>query len=700
MVKNKIFEQFRKLNPSANWRDKTLSKLIEIENSSNRKNSFTFFNLFFSNVNMKKNFLLLSSLILVLGISGAALVVTSIFQNNKAHQVVALTMENKDIILRNFLNTVQAFNVNQNSSKLISNTNTLEQQAMFAAESDTSTSRMALPSLDILVYEPDTLIYSKSKMVAGPAKCEQGYFLDVLQSEPEITIENFNYNSGSTYASISLNQAKNSEEELIDFSIYKNTDTYYESIVYKGGKYGVKSRSDYTSPIPLAEPATMLKEDSVITVEEDEAEAKFEELFGPDVTYYIKKDLNGNDAFVIESSYQMYCNQPQPVGIFKTPNYWEGEGWDSAVQSNISLEEGDTKIISLIYLNTNDYQGYYFETYANGVSPENLIVSTEYLTIEKTKRTFEDTEQELSALIPAVTLKLEEQAEIEEVDYEAEKQHQLEYLKDNKLSVLISGNTDRTNIYLNIYNYSSLISSTYIYNPAYLSDRDFYRPGINGDKEFKRYAELKSTPYPYFSLENVPQSLVSYGASLELGKHLSNLNIEVFEKKFTDIEILNSIIFSPVKEKSEEDIELEIGGKLYRAKLYNYTFTVGGESYSPSSQGAEEGSADASTEMIVNKPIDEKRYYIILEEGNFKYLISENIWYSGFNKYESGSNEYFSTDSVLDASYEYSQERVKEFNLRFLDPSKSADLQEIEREISDYNNNVVEPQPMPLIESR
>ena len=138
---------------------------------------------------------------------------------------------------------------------------------------------------------------------------------------------------------------------------------------------------------------------------------------------------------------------------------------------------------------------------------------------------------------------------------------------------------------------------------------------------------------------------------------------------------------------------------MYGAKLYNYTITSGGESYSPSSQGAEEGSADASFEMIINEPIDEKHYYIILEEGNFKYLVFENIWYSGFYKYESGNKEYFAVDSVLDASYEYSAERINEFDLKFLNPAKEDDLKEIERELG-VDNNVVEPQPMPLTETR
>lgn len=702
MEKNKVIEQFKKLEPSANWRDKTLSKLVELESFSTKKNSLPFLNLFFNYINMKKKMLFFSTLFLVLGIFGTSIIITAIFPNKSRVQPVALTLENKDLILRNFLNTAQAFNSTQNSNKLSSNTNATDQQAMFAAESDSDTRKMALPSFDILVYEPNTLIYSKAKMVEGPAKCEQGYFLGALNSEPEVTIENYSFNSSDAYSSISINQAKNVEGDLVDFSIYKNTDSYYESIVYKGGKYGVKSRSDYASPMPVTAPATMLKEDSQITVEEDEAEAKIEEVFGPDVTYYIKKDKNENDAFVIESSYFIFCNQEQPMVVTPNPNFWAGEDWDSAVQSNISLEEGDTKIISLIYLNTNDYQGYYFETYANSISPENLIVSTEYLTIEKTKTTFEDAEQKLSALLPVVNLKTEEQkTDISEVDYEAEKLQQLQYLQDNNIQAIVSNNTRKSNNFFSINNYSSLISSTYtyMYYPEYLSDRDFYRPGINGDKEFERYTKLKAVPYPYYSWKNVPLSLLSYGTSIELSNGVSNLNIETFENKFSDIEILNTRIHSPVKEKSEENIELEIGGKLYGAKLYNYTITSGGESYSPSSQGAEEGSADASFEMIINEPIDEKHYYIILEEGNFKYLVFENIWYSGFYKYESGNKEYFAVDSVLDASYEYSAERINEFDLKFLNPAKEDDLKEIERELG-VDNNVVEPQPMPLTETR
>ncbi len=702
MEKNKVIEQFKKLEPSANWRDKTLSKLVELESFSTKKNSLPFLNLFFNYINMKKKMLFFSTLFLVLGIFGTSIIITAIFPNKSRVQPVALTLENKDLILRNFLNTAQAFNSTQNSNKLSSNTNATDQQAMFAAESDSDTRKMALPSFDILVYEPNTLIYSKAKMVEGPAKCEQGYFLGALNSEPEVTIENYSFNSSDAYSSISINQAKNVEGDLVDFSIYKNTDSYYESIVYKGGKYGVKSRSDYASPMPVTAPATMLKEDSQITVEEDEAEAKIEEVFGPDVTYYIKKDKNENDAFVIESSYFIFCNQEQPMVVTPNPNFWAGEDWDSAVQSNISLEEGDTKIISLIYLNTNDYQGYYFETYANSISPENLIVSTEYLTIEKTKTTFEDAEQKLSALLPVVNLKTEEQkTDISEVDYEAEKLQQLQYLQDNNIQAIVSNNTRKSNNFFSINNYSSLISSTYtyMYYPEYLSDRDFYRPGINGDKEFERYTKLKAVPYPYYSWENVPLSLLSYGTSIELSNGVSNLNIETFENKFSDIEILNTRIHSPVKEKSEENIELEIGGKLYGAKLYNYTITSGGESYSPSSQGAEEGSADASFEMIINEPLDEKHYYIILEEGNFKYLIFENIWYSGFYKYESGNKEYFAVDSVLDASYEYSAERINEFDLKFLNPANEGDLKEIERELG-VDNNVVEPQPMPLTETR
>lgn len=672
-MKNSTIQQLKQISPTTLWQNKTLKKLKEAEKlikTTASSDTATKFNLsFIKNImNNKKFFLFVLVALTVL--TGTFLVSNLISSKKNVKQASYLSEQEKTTILSNILNSPQSYSFSQNKG-----TNLSAIQA--DASLETSTYNKLAGSLNTMLFPlvTDKLIINRSIIKTGNAICKEGFFDYQLFGEKEVTTENYSYYDGLTEGnqSVSYFATLNENGHIISANMYKENTENYESIDYRGGKYAAETITPKTvnnTGYGFAEPAGDLRSES--SPEETVVfDQKIKEIFGEDAVYYQTVDRNGNTAFVIESAYRMYCDtQPEStdtVAPQKAPDFWNGEDWEDTyiTSSKMLTEYGDTNIINLTYFNPETFKTYLYETYRESVSENNLIIYTETLEETTEERSFDDAKSFITSKLNGIEIRnFEPQLP---VTLETSSDSYLTIFKNKSIFPLVS--LVENPEYQSLYVYDDSVSNRLMYSaemqPKYLSDREFYREGPLGEKEYSDFVNSQS--FEPDTIDDYITSMAGYSVSLTSGESIA---IDIFNNNVDDISIINYKIYAPVKDnqKSQEDITLDIEGVTLPARLYTYTFEEIMYGYDEGS-GSSSSSAEAPVESK-QQTVEKTAYLLIFDYKGYKYVFSESIPAYFDEQTLNGVN---SQEKLFDLA------KFNSWKLKFLDPNNLADSQEIKK---------------------
>lgn len=462
------------------------------------------------------------------------------------------------------------------------------------------------------------LITTTFKNVTGPKSTECKAIFDSQYAYPEETVS-LSYYDNNGY-SVSRNIEKYGDIEFVYRSV--STPENSDNLDYKGGKYAVRSTYKYApvdSSTSAEMPAVEYKDPGVnyspLEVRNPETqepveldiEAQIRQFFGEDVDIVGMEEIEGKKYYLLEYSYETPCDiDYSKMPIVNKVDFWNGEYYEE--QKNNTKNE---KIVIRNYVDVADYSIYKSSSYLESSQDGNLIYS--YITeVDKSESSYEKALEvtEIELAVPIKEYKYD--GSTTEYDARAQNKKVVDYIDSKKYPVVdLSGmGYIISNVYSNDYYVQNVQVDDF---SELLMNRDFYPEGELGDRIYELYTGYNKTyVYEAPALVEYIYKTATLPTEGDVSNELySNLTASIAKKSFSDLEIINSLIYSPVKTKSIEDYELTVNGVKLVAKLYKYQTQYEGIVYDDTYNipESEEGGSTKSGEAVVKErmliePID------------------------------------------------------------------------------------------------
>ena len=630
------------IEPSAQWQSIALDNIkktvTENENIGINNSNLNFI----SNIMNKRKFIVIgivfSALIATVGVTGLA--VLTLRSPQKA-------LDQKNILEQISLNN-PSFTTAQTSR---SNLSTMNESY---AAGDVTSSKLIAPGLP---YISDfNYSYSKTTITRGPAFNSCSYGMDQSEVLFVPTYESFNYyDEGSSYSKYTSYDNNN---QVTNYYLSSSTQTEakytYQNIIYFGGSYAVRMSGEYDNSIqplsvstePSAVDDSMLRDESTKESVNDSVSSDTTlptepiNYFGDTAEVLRTETINGKQYYVIQTSYQTDCS-----------GYVNLNRWD-----NQTVEDNRT-MYSLTYANTEDYQILKTETYVDSVNAGNLVESTE-ITSQNTNIDFASVSSNFNFEfnVPVKDIEVDTTTTIE-YDPAAEIQKSMEYIKSENLTVLVPAESVINQYaYFNYNTKGSYLSEI----DSYYSDRNFYPAGALGDEMFNSFNGLTS----------ISTSVLLAQGSVSYSKDETSYTVTIYSADEDEKDILNSMLWSDIQNKSEAATTVTVNGTSVAANLYSYE--IDQPSIMPYVDYMEGSVPYECTEDCFRK-----QYVLVFSYGNNKYSLVE----SSFN--------YGTVESVFDT--------VVDGSFTAYTPSNTADLAKIEQLVTSSMNGtyvdggVIEP---------
>lgn len=459
--------------------------------------------------------------------------------------------------------------------------------------------------------------------------------------------------------------SKNTEYYGNNLVIYysKSTKNYSENIEYKGGKYAVKSVFNYQPE--LLETDTMVNEKIVDNAEDQinsnylpledsknsddfEIDSLMKKYFGEDIDIVGKEEIDGKEYYILEYSYETECDYD--YFSYKTPDFWNGEDYDSQ-----EIMANPTKISIRNYVDIQNFSIARTDTFLGKVDDANLIYSS--VTVGSEKVNDIDTASEEIKFDIDVPIK-EYNPNKNPINFDQnENKAIIEYLRNNNLPIpqFDTFDYDLSMIYSTGYYQEDPIKDEYT---QLIEDRDFFAEGDFGDKLYKQYYGFDNDNEVDYINPLVSMDFVTTGTN----QNLNTLYGSVYDGKYSDMDILKTVVYRPVKNKSIEEVDIEINGEQVTAQLYKYKYEyedivyeepVYKDSNDSSSSDPGAASVEENQNIVIDpmpvegngkmKKFVDSNYTLIipLDGGKYKFVVSD---------YAYDSNEFAPSFDVLTTS--------------------------------------------------
>ena len=378
-------------------------------------------------------------------------------------------------------------------------------------------------------------------------------------------------------------------------------------------------------------------DNSLNDIQEEKKSSPLEEYFGYEPDIINIETINGEDYYVVQSSYPYWdCGDFNKLDYSSIPDFWNGEDYPQYTEPTST-----NNILSLQWVNVKDLSTYKSENYLNSVEKDNLIDS---YTSEKNIST-NITKEEATKLMYADIEKLEvkDMSHLYQTYYNDGGDYFTKTIENVSDVINVKNITiPFTKKMDGVAEYYRPISS--IYNPNYFddtttieneySDRKFYPEGKSGDEMFKSY----NTPYEQIKQ---PHDIQMY---IQTGSNYYNVNIF---KNIEDIsKVINSNIYLPVKNKTVTELEINTERRPnIKATLYEYEY----DDWSYDNINYEDGDVYNDMPTLITK----KSFLIVLKLDGYNYLFQSDYMNEEFNKedfekYIEFTNDKKEIDSILE----------------------------------------------------
>lgn len=580
------------IEPSAQWQATALEKIKKTVTESNsfgiNNSNLIFYQLF---MNRRK--------VAVLGIVGLAVLTgvlaTGLMLSRMTIQAPTKVFNQAEIFQKIVLN-----NPNLAQAR---NTNSAEGAAQLASTDKMAVSSMIAP----LPFESEyNYYYSKTTIKRGPAFNTCNYGIDQSNIVFVPVMESFTYNSSTQ--SYSKFVGLNEDGSINNYNLSITTTTpelqKYENVIYFGGSYAVRMRSESVVDSYLREVMpSLLGEDGSVTNDNTQEETTVEDpiaidyssYFGPDAEVLRTEVINGREHYVIQYSYEVDC-----TGMLNL-NRWQDDG-----SSKASLK----RMYFLSYADVETYQVNRYETYIDSVSTSNLVDSSETV--------IQNGNVEFSSVASNFTfdynvelrdINLDEINALPEYNADTEIQRALDYAKEENITVLMPTGDNVLNPYLYFNSYIKYQPVALNSQYSYYTDRAFYPSGSIGDKMYNSYSEVGS----YFT--DMPVSLGT--ASYTMGD--ASFSLDYYSKEYSNLDILNTLIWSEISNKSETQTTVRVNGEQVEATLYSFD----AKDISIMPYTTEISTLPIGSDTCPNDDCIRRMYVLIFEFGNNKYTLKE-----------------------------------------------------------------------------
>lgn len=531
------------VEPTEAWVSST-SKLLKAE-LNEKKNNSNFIYLF-SNF-MNKNVLMFFSIFMVtIMFAGGFFFYNSQIGENKDQKVnnIVLSSSEKQNILKQI--------AKNNAARATTDT------AAPMAESSAMSSSMMIPIGSYFESDPGYFYSVVSTTVPGNAnkKCQSySNMFNSLTSISKSGSYTYYAENGDVYNSY---DSYNLDGQLLSYSFYQYQivgDS--RDIQYYGGKYAIENMYQYDNQAISTEPGyaeSMPAEEPLPPVLVENEELTFDQYFGEgaDIVGTIKE--NGRTLYLVQYEYDMDCTDSYNTNLEnEKPDFWNGEDY-----TYDTIEYTPTnKIIQVDYIDSETFEYVKNETYLDTFDNANLIFrSTNKQTKEKLDLSI--IEAKMTDPIKGVETRtnyVDDGSSFETTDERATRE----------LSDMLRNNLD----FLNVSGQNLSLSYSYVTNSSVelfdsiYSDRDLFPAGELGDQMYKDYGYSNTMPAVYLSTQQMAMYFTNENADF-------SVDVYVYDKNLSDVEILNENIYSPVTEKSSKPIDVTVDGNVIKGTLYEY----------------------------------------------------------------------------------------------------------------------------------
>ncbi|MBP9758501.1 hypothetical protein KBD45_02305 [Candidatus Dojkabacteria bacterium] len=600
--------------------------VTESQAEGNKKQS----NLFLNKIKMKyKTFALVGAPVVTLGVLsvlGIMYVSPMIFPKTNS---LKLTQQQKREIYKSILENNSQMNTQTQTMNSQENYNTQEvtlpqnaNQAVAQADQKAvvETKLVPLPGNIDFTKKIVTTVTTNTK---GPkaGECKSIYDPGLISADK--------YESVSYYDDEGNYVSKSTEYYADNLVLYysRSTKNESENIEYKGGKYAVKSIYSYQPE--LLETDAVVEEriteetvsnymplDTSLDNSEKNSDENIDDLiekyFGEGTDIVGEEVIDGKKFYILEYSYESECDYS--YDIYETPDFWNGEDYDST-ENKADM----TKITIRNYVDINDYSVVRTDTFLGEADDSNLVYTSTSAGSEKNSDI--DTALAEIKFDLDVPIKEYEPQNIPMNINQNEEKEIIKYLQSNNFPILkfASGEYDLNRIYASGYYESKPIKDEYL---DLIQNRNFYPEGDFGDKLFDQYYR-----YSYDYQTDFKNPVISWDY-IVTGNNLNSsyLAATLYDGKYSDMDIVKTLVYRPVRTKSIDDVELNINGEKVTAKLYKYQTEYEDIVYDEPvyKEGEEPGSAEPGSAYS-----DEKQMMIVdpmpIEgNGNKKKFVDSN----------------------------------------------------------------------------
>ena len=425
------------------------------------------------------------------------------------------------------------------------------------AAGDAASSKLIAPGFPI--NSEFNYYYSKTTITRGPAfnSCNYGITQNDALFVP--VYESFSYSDATSSYSKYVGYSSDNNVNNYSLSTSSQTDGKYKynNIVYMGGQYAVRISGEYDNDIrplsvstdPGVSTEPMLKNevapdgssDSVSSNATDTVTIQPVNYFGDTAEVLRTETIDGKEYYVVQTSYEANC-----------AGYMNLNRWD-----NETAEDNRTMYI-LTYASTSDYQILKTENYIDSVSSSNLIDSTEFVN-QNANVEFASVSSNFNFEfnVPLRDISIDYSSSTITYDADAEIQKSMDFIKSEDLSVLVpSQDVLNKYVYFNYNTKGSFVSQA----DSYYTDRDFYPAGAVGDAMFNEFNNVSSIYY------SAPLAL----GSVSYSKDETSYTVSIYSADGNKKEILNSMLWSDIQNKSETETTVTINNTTVQATLYSY----------------------------------------------------------------------------------------------------------------------------------
>lgn len=680
-MKNSIIQTLKKaknIKPDSEWKGITKSRLEELQKISvtnlKEKGRYREFILFIKTFYMRKKLMVAFSFIFLFTTVGGSMALLISKSDNNEISGQRRTEIIQKIVQNNAYSQV----------RVVLTGNNQKASTLTGQEDQDSVESIIQNKTDFV----DKLIITREIIQFGAKQCV-GLQPPTLYNNSETTRLTFN-GSDASYVSKTINKLEDGRIENYYYShyIFDGEDAKSKVVEYGGGSYALEST--YTFPqdssfkaIPGSTPETF---------QELSLEEKFSSMFGPDAKLY-EVERDGKKLIAIETSFGVVCDEAKfgETQDYSDPDFWNGEDYDFNIayngNSTITMpvnENTDYKAIIVELINPDTFESSGYENYINEISDSSLV----FKSIVKESSTqevnnfaiaIEAAKDSLLNDVKFVTNDTSDQFVIqEEYSNQANINEGIKIFKESSSKLLIPSSED---FGVNIYGQPDLGKMMMNPNGKYYSDRSFYLDGEVGDiqfAEYKKSMESGITTLPAFpNQDNILIQMIDFTGNPSATNNVVKsirLSSTLYKKDMNDMDIVKASLFSPVIEKSIQEVELL--GSLPKAKVYSYKQMnrelLLTEKVDNPENISDFGGEFKQTECIENL-CEQSSFIIIQELENTK----QAFFFSGLmlNDHEielDGKTWLGTNPATKDAVF--SEELIKTINFRLIDPIIDQDI--------------------------